>query len=344
MNVEYCYTPIEQAYHELFDDALAGFNSKQKRKDRQIENYYEKIRDGKQEKTFYEVIFQIGNTDDMAADSENGELARTILDKFMRSFQERNPNLHVFSAHLHMDEATPHLHVDFIPFTTGSKRGLSTRVSLKQALADQGITGEGRSMTERAVWVQREKEALAEIMLEHEIEWEQKGEHREHLSVLEYKREQRTRELDELEQTIEKVQQQQVSIKAVEQIEVKPVPFTSKVALDRTDYDTLVTAAQKFVVQEKQEGKLRKLLKTAKKTIADLKQVIENLKAQIDELNKELNAHKSVNKKLHSAGLEIENEQLRSKIRSYETAIERNNLWHIFNPKRSKTRSRSDAR
>lgn len=344
LNVEYCYTPIEQAYHELFDEALAEFNAKQKRKDRQIENYYEKIRDGKQEKTFYEVIFQIGNTDDMAAASENGELARTVLDKFMHSFQERNPNLHVFSAHLHMDEATPHLHVDFIPFTTGSKRGLSTRVSLKQALADQGVTGEGRSMTERSVWVQREKEALAEIMLEHEIEWEQKGEHREHLSVLEYKREQRTRELDELEQTIEKVQQQQVSIKAVEQIEAKPVPFTSKVALDRTDYDTLVTAAQKFVVQEKQEGKLKKLLKTAKKTIAELKQVIENLKVKIDDLNKELDSYKSVTKKLHPNGLEVENEQLRSKIRSYETAIERNNLWYLFNPKRSKKQTRSEIR
>ena len=185
LNIEYCYSPIEQAYHDLFDDALAEFNAKQKRKDRCIENYYEKIRNGKQEKPFYEVIFQIGNMEDMSSTSKNGELARDVLDKFMRTFQERNPQLHVFSAHLHMDEATPHLHIDFIPFTTGSKRGLSTRVSLKQALADQGITGEGRSMTERAVWVQKEKEALAEIMLEHGIEWEQKGEHREHLSVLE---------------------------------------------------------------------------------------------------------------------------------------------------------------
>ena len=159
LNIEYCYTPIEQAYHELFDEALTAFNAKQKRKDRCIENYYEKIRDGKQEKPFYEVIFQIGNVEDMSSTGKNGELARTILDKFMRSFQERNPNLHVFSAHLHMDEATPHLHIDFIPFTTGSKRGLSTRVSLKQALADQGVTGEGRSMTERAVWVQKQKEA-----------------------------------------------------------------------------------------------------------------------------------------------------------------------------------------
>lgn len=178
LNIEYCYTPIEQAYHELFDEALAAFNAKQKRKDRCIENYYEKIRDGKQEKTFYEVIFQVGNKDDMGAAGENGELAKTILDKFYHSFLERNPQLHVYSAHLHMDEATPHLHIDFIPFTTGSKRGLSTRVSLKQALADQGITGEGRSLTERDLWVQKEKETLAEIMLEHGIEWEQKGETR----------------------------------------------------------------------------------------------------------------------------------------------------------------------
>lgn len=136
LNIEYCYTPIEQAYHNLFDEALAEFNAKQKRKDRCIENYYEKICSGKQEKPFYEVIFQIGNREDMAAASENGELAKTVLDKFYHSFVERNPQLHVYSAHLHMDEATPHLHIDFIPFTSGSKRGLSTRVSLKQALAD----------------------------------------------------------------------------------------------------------------------------------------------------------------------------------------------------------------
>lgn len=337
LNIEYCYTPIEQAYHELFDEALAAFNAKQKRKDRCIENYYEKIRDGKQEKTFYEVIFQIGNMEDMSSLSKNGELAKTVLDKFMRSFQERNPNLHVFSAHLHMDEATPHLHVDFIPFTTGSKRGLSTRVSLKQALADQGITGEGRSMTERAVWVQKEKEALAEIMLEHGIEWEQKGEHREHLSVLEYKREQRTQELSELEQTIERVQQQQVSIKAVEQIEAKPLPLSSKVAVEKEDFQNLVTAAQKYVVQEKQEGKLKKLLREARKTITDLKAKIESLVAELAATKDELAQYKSVRGQLRTADLEQENDRLRKRIRTYEDVISRNNLWSYFSKHKEKT-------
>ncbi len=344
LNIEYCYTPIEQAYHNLFDEALAAFNAKQKRKDRCIENYYEKICKGKQEKPFYEVIFQVGNMNDMAASGENGELARTVLDKFMRTFQERNPQLHVFSAHLHMDEATPHLHIDFIPFTSGSKRGLSTRVSLKQALADQGITGEGRSMTERAMWVQKEKEALAEIILEHGIEWEQKGEHREHLSVLEYKRELRTQELAELEQTIERVQQQQVSIKAVEQIEAKPVPLTSKVVIEKTEYQELITAAQKYVVQEKQEGKLKRLLKEARKTIDGLKSTIADLTAKLVAATKELDKYKSVQNTLRTGTLENENNDLRNKLRRYEEVISRNNLWHFFGRNRSKTHTRDDAR
>ena len=301
LNVEYCYTPIEEAYHQLFDAALAEFNAKQKRKDRCIENYYEKIRDGKQEKPFYEVIFQVGNKDDMGTAGENAELAKTILDKFYRSFLERNPQLHVYSAHLHMDEATPHLHIDFIPFTTGSKRGLSTRVSLKQALADQGITGE-------------------------------------------FKREKRKEELAELEQSIERVQQQQVSIQAVEQIEAKPLPLTSKVAVDREDYQNLVTAAQKYIAQEKQEGKLKKLLKEAKKTISDLKAKIQSLTAELSAVKAELAQYKSVRGKLRTADLEQENSRLRSKIRSYESAIERNDLWHIFNPHRNKTHNRDDAR
>ncbi len=337
LNIEYCYTPIEEVYHQLFDEAVAEFNAKQKRKDRCVDNYYEKICKGKQEKPFYEVIFQVGNKDDMGVAGENAELAKTILGKYMKSFQERNPQLHVYSAHLHMDEATPHLHIDFVPFTTGSKRGLSTRVSLKQALADQGITGEGRSLTERDLWVQKEKEALAEIMMEHGIEWEQKGEHREHLSVLEFKREKRKEELAELEQTIERVQQQQVSIEAVEQIEAKPLPLTSKVAIEREDYQNLVTAAQKYAVQEKQEGKLKKLLKEAKKTITELK-------AKLAAATKELNEYKSIRGQLHAADLEKENHSLRSRLRTYEDVISRNNLWSYFSRHREKTDTRENAR
>lgn len=95
----------------------------------------------------------------MSAESENVQLARQILDEYYCGFQERNHNLKVFSAHLHMDEGTHHLHIDFFPVTTGSKRGLDTRVSLKQALAAQGFKGRTRGDTEWNQWVSAEKSA-----------------------------------------------------------------------------------------------------------------------------------------------------------------------------------------
>ena len=206
LNIDYCNEPIKKIYHELFDDALKRYNEKQTRADRRIENYYEKIGNSKQEKPFHELILQIGDKENMGAESENGQLARQILDEYYRGFQERNSNLKVFSAHLHMDEATPHLHIDFVPFTIGSKRGLDTRVSLKQALASQGFKGGTRGDTEWNQWVSAEKSALAFVMERHGIEWEHKGTHEKHLSVLDYKKQERTAELEQLGAKIEEKQ------------------------------------------------------------------------------------------------------------------------------------------
>ena len=197
-NVEYCNEDIKDVYHELFDDALKRYNDKQTRKDRKIDDYYEKIRSGKQEKLFHEVILQIGDKDNMGSETMEGQLAAKILDEYMKGFQERNPTLRVFAAHLHLDEATPHLHIDFIPYVTGSKRGLDTRVSLKQALSSLGFKGGSRSETELNQWVQSEKQKLAMIMRENEIEWDQKGTHEQHLSVLDYKKKVREQEVEEL--------------------------------------------------------------------------------------------------------------------------------------------------
>ena len=199
LNIDYCNENIKKVYHELFDEALEKYNDKQTRADRRIENYYEKIRNSKQEKPFHELILQIGDKEKMSAESENGEIARQILDEYYRGFQERNPQLKVFSAHLHMDEATPHLHIDFVPFTTGSKRGLDTRVSLKQALAAQGFKGGTRGDTEWNQWVSAEKSALAFVIERHGIEWEHKGTHEKHLSVLDYKKQEREKEINALE-------------------------------------------------------------------------------------------------------------------------------------------------
>ena len=202
LNVEYCNENVKDVYHELFDEALTRYNEKQTRSDRRIDDYYEKIRSGKQEKPFHEIILQIGDKDNMGAKTENGQLAAKVLDKYMWDFQRRNPTLRVFSAYLHMDEATPHLHIDFVPYTTGSRRGIDTRVSLKQALSALGFKGGTRRETELNQWVAYEKEQLAAVMLEHGIEWEKKGTHEKHLSVLDFEKKERAKEVAELEQSI----------------------------------------------------------------------------------------------------------------------------------------------
>ena len=321
LNVEYCNEDIRTVYHELFDDALARYNEKQTRKDRVIDDYYEKIRTGKQEKLFEELIIQIGNKDDMNASSENGQLARQMLDEYMQSFQQRNPTLRVFSAHLHMDEATPHLHIDFIPFTTGSKRGLETRVSLKKALEALGFAGGTKSHTELNQWIESEKQALASIMARHDIEWEQKGTHEEHLSVLDYKKQERSKEVAALENQIDTLQEQTATAETAlsekqEQLnDIAPIlKNTEKFVRKYDDPERLLPEAGmlesgKAFREKKALPILGNLLKYARSLFRENTE----LKAKVQTLEKENTAFKSANwNHTHEmVRLQMENQELK---------------------------------
>ena len=321
LNVEYCSEDIRAVYHELFDGALARYNEKQTRKDRIIDDYYEKIRAGKQEKLFEELIIQIGNKDDMNASSENGQLARQMLDEYMQSFQQRNPTLRVFSAHLHMDEATPHLHIDFIPFTTGSMRGLETRVSLKKALEALGFTGGTKSHTELNQWIESEKQALASIMARHAIEWEQKGTHEEHLSVLDYKKQERSKEVAALETQIGALQERTATAETMlsekqEQLDdIAPIlKNTEKFVRKYDDPERLLPEAGmlesgKAFREKKALPILGKLLKYARSLFRENTE----LKAKVQKLEKENTAFKSANwNHTHEmVRLQMENQELK---------------------------------
>lgn len=202
-NVIFLERDIRAVYHELFDDAVEEYNAKQKRKDRKIQNYYEKIKSGRQERLFTEAIVQIGNMKDSNCAMEEAELVKGILTEYMQDFEERNPSLKVFNAVLHMDEQTPHLHIDFIPFSKGNKRGMSTKVSLKGAMKELRFTGTGRNDTESMHWVQAEKEYLAELMRSRGLDWKQLGTHEKHLSVYNYEKKMRKQEVEELERQLQ---------------------------------------------------------------------------------------------------------------------------------------------
>ena len=278
LNVTYCNEDIRQVYHELFDEAVARYNEKQTRKDRCIADYYEKIRSGRQEKPFHEIILQIGNKDDCASGSPEGELAKKVLGEYMMAFQERNPSLRVFSAHLHMDEATPHLHIDFVPYTTGSKRGLDTRVSLKQALAVMGFTGGTRSDTEWNQWVAMEKRYLARAMARNGIEWEQKGTHEEHLDVLDFKKQIRQKEIQALTERKESLTKENAELEAAQGILQNNVE-------DAHDELDLVYAQRVKAEQETEAA--RNEAKEAQKKLGEIAPMVKDLQKWADRYTQE---------------------------------------------------------
>ena len=187
-NITYKKQNIREFYSELFGEALAEYNSRMKRRDRIISDYYEHIRKGKQEKTFEEIVVQFGDINDCSVGSENGELAKQMLDQYMRGFETRNPNLKVFNAVMHLDEATPHLHIDFVPITHTGSRGLSTRVSMSGALREMGFAPENKFLTEWVAWSDSERAVMEKILREYGLYRDDKNVHREHWSVDEYKR------------------------------------------------------------------------------------------------------------------------------------------------------------
>ena len=322
LNIVYCHENIKAVYHELFDEALERYNAKQTRADRKIEDYYEKIRSGKQEKLFHEIILQVGNKDDMRADSEEGQLAAVVLGEYMKDFQERNPHLRVFSAHLHMDEATPHLHIDFVPFTTGSKRGLDTRVSLKQALAAQGFRGGTRGDTEWSQWVRSEKEQLAVVMERHGIEWEDKGTHDKHLSVLDYKKEQRAKEVDALE-TIKVEKESQVAQQERRLKELAPaVKNMERLAADfsANPEEILPEAGALESGKSYREKKAKPLLAKIVQVLRSLYQAYIDLKGKYERLQRDYGRVRESNAHLSDRLQEVkmENKSLRQISTNYE--------------------------
>lgn len=276
-NICYRNENLQEVYKELFDEAVERYNVG-KRNDRKITNYYEKIRLGKQEKLFHEVIFQIGNCGDMAVGTEEGELAVKILDEFLKDFEKRNPTLRLFNCYLHLDESTPHLHVDFVPYVSGwTGKGMDTKVSLKQALKSLGFPGGSKRDTELNQWINHEKEVLAEVAKKYGIEWEQKGTHEEHLDVYNFKKKERKKEVQELEQ--EK-----------EYLITENEALTLQIAEGRYDIKILKEEKERTIKEketaEKQAEETEKQLKNLEERRGQLQPIIDNVSRKLRECQK----------------------------------------------------------
>lgn len=160
-NIYYVQRDIREVYSENFDQAVQDYNNKQKRSDRKIDDYYTKILQDKKTHHQRELIVAIGSKDDLSygySEERYKQVKEEILDKYMRDFEKRNPNLKVYNAVMHLDEANPHLHINYVPVYE-AKRGLSRRVGQDKALEQQGF----KNFEE---WRERETNVIEEFLKE----------------------------------------------------------------------------------------------------------------------------------------------------------------------------------
>ena len=195
-NITYVKQDLHDAYVECFQSAIDEYNARQTRNDRMksLDGYMDEIKRNQAnrngEKLFYEQVVGIGDMYDSGIISkpEEAEKCKEVLDHYAREFQQRNPNLHVFNMVLHMDEQTPHLHIDYIPRAEGYKQGLQVRNSLSKALENQGLKSARQQKDNNTIsWQNRERQHISELCQERGIEIVTVGIEREDMTVGQYK-------------------------------------------------------------------------------------------------------------------------------------------------------------
>ena len=202
-NIVFVQQPIEEAYEHLFGAAVERYNAKQKRADRKIKtSYYEHtfkrkisqtvVTAADKRKSFYEDVVQIGDMKNTGVGTPDAEIATACLTEYMQGFQQRNPNFYVFNAVLHLDEATPHLHIDYIP-VGHYKMGVDTQNGIAQALKEMGY-GSGKDTISRCASAlcaiaqnAAECKVLTEICNRHGIQIDAPEKSRGSLTVEQYK-------------------------------------------------------------------------------------------------------------------------------------------------------------
>ena len=286
-NITYANQTLGEAYEKCFGAAVKRYNEKQNRADRRINDYYVNLFgnarqtsvavSANKQKSFYETLVQVGTKDDAGIGTDDGILAARCLDRYMRGFQERNPNFYVFNAVMHMDEATPHLHIDYIPIGHYN-RGLDTQNGIAQALKEMGY-GSGKDAVNR--WRLAERKILENICQQYGIEISEPQKSRGTRTVELYKKEkdEAKAELKELRDNINTLQGKKEHLKkqtkvlsgklrTKQEIDNLPVQITKpifgdkeKVVMAKSDYDSLIKTALSSPAIEA-ERKLEKAAKT----------------------------------------------------------------------------------
>lgn len=303
-NIVFIQQDLGDAYHQLFDEAVERYNAHQKRKDRTIDDYFQHLFNrepsksviigANKQKSFYEDLVQIGTKDDTGVGTPDAEVAVACLKEYMEGFQKRNPNLYVFNAVMHLDEATPHLHINYIP-VGHYDRGLDTRNAMAKALEEMNFSHDARAINR---WRLKEWAVLSNICAEHGIEISEPqksrgysytvaeyGEHQDEIRRLNEEKEQALSERDEVRAELEKVSKKKVKLTEIDSVETGKTIFGGKVTVSQEDWQNVTDLAKKEVASQKQTKKLRQERDEAVRER-------DELKAKLSTVSSELAAYK----------------------------------------------------
>lgn len=356
---------IKQAYQEIFGEALEQYNAKQKRADRKIEDYCDHIKKSKNgEKLFYEDVVQWGSKEDFQK-PETRERAKEALVQYVKGFEERNPNLKLVGAYIHMDEASPHLHLDYIPVAQGYTRGLETRNSLDKAMKQMGYRPEKESRKNNAtkLWKENERSVFGEICRNMGLEVEAERKARGSLSVDEYKKA-RDQMIGEIEQEKEAIVAEVEPLRelktGIDEIDTagKELPF-GVVAIKKKDLEAVKEQAKAYTANRDEIGELRErsAAVSRREQRADQREQqldqrelgLQNMEQQIIErYNRQLRLNQLLEKSERDgkakdkqiADLQSENISLRGQIRSLTAQVDeiKAELWERINKLTDKLR------
>lgn len=274
---------IRQVYKEVFGEALAEYNANQvakKHPERQKKDYYSSICHDKKTEPFREAVVQIGNKDKQIPRWESNE----ILQKFLKKFQENNPQLVVVGAYIHNDEATPHMHIDYVPVATYSK-GLKTRVSNDKALNQMGY----KTWND---WKDSQMACLENLVREKGYDREYMNNSNRHIADVEkFKRIQK--EVERLANN--KLEEMELPDIPVPEIKINPVTKSESIKFTKAEFEQIKQVIEYQQTQiaslEAQKNTLSADLKISKQTINRIKNkpyVLENerLSTELEKIQK----------------------------------------------------------
>lgn len=292
-NVDHSRTPdnitlardnIQDAYHRLFDESVIKYNENQKRNDRKIKNYFDKIYRSKKEKPFYEFIVQVGNQNEQPDQKK----CEAILEDFHMMMQKDYPNMAIFNSVIHVDESTPHLHLDFIPIGEGYKKGLEKRVSMQKALQNLGFSNYADFRNE----LMQKFEIIAK---NHDIERKRDvavGER--HLTIQDYRA--LNRMAEQKIEDLEKMSVSRSSARVLEKLKLVPVAMFDDIARDNTYRKT-----QNEALSNENDALRSQISKLKTKNNVDIYEAtIENQKEQIERLEVVLKEKKEERSKYYN--------------------------------------------